>query len=63
MFQLILRLIQGPLRTRESLILKNVALRHHLQVLSRGRKRPTLKNQDRMVWSLRLRAVQFGRTP
>lgn len=34
MFTLILHLIRGPIRSRESLILENVALRHQLQVLS-----------------------------
>jgi len=49
MLQLILRLFRGSLRFRESLILENVALRHPLQVLSRIRKRPALKNRDRIV--------------
>jgi hypothetical protein len=59
MLDLILHLIRGPLRTRESLILENVALRHQLQVLSRGRKRPALKNRDSMVWIL-LRRIWLG---
>ena len=37
MFQFILHLTRGPPRTRESLILENVALRHQLLVLSRGK--------------------------
>ena len=63
MFQLILHLLRGPLRSRESLILDNVALRHQLQVLSRGKKRPTLKNRDRMVWMLLRRVWQGWRNP
>ena len=52
MLKLILHLTRGPLRTREALILENFALRHQLQVLGRGRKRPALKARDRMVWAL-----------
>jgi putative transposase len=63
MFKLILHLIRGPLRTRESLILENVALRHQLQVLSRGKKRPALKNRDRLVWILLRRVWQGWRKP
>jgi hypothetical protein len=59
MLSLILHLIRVPPRTRKSLVLENVALRHQLQVLSRGRKRPALKNRDRMVWIL-LRCVWQG---
>ena len=61
MLKLILHLIRGPLRDREALILENVALRHQLQALSRGRKRPALKNHDRMVWILLRRAWQGWR--
>jgi hypothetical protein len=49
MLNLILHLIRGPIRSRESLILENVALRHQLRVLSRGRKRPTLKNHSHVI--------------
>ena len=63
MLKLILHLIRGPLRSRESLILENVALRHQLQVLSRGRKRPALKNQDRMVWIFLRRIWKGWRKP
>ena len=63
MLNLIVHLIRGPLRSRETLILENVALRHQLQVLSRGRKRPALKNRDRMVWILLRRVWQGWRNP
>ena len=63
MLNLIVHLIRGPLRSRESLILENAALRHPLQVLSRGRKRPALKNQDRMVWILLRRVWQVWGKP
>jgi hypothetical protein len=63
MFQLILHLTRGPLRTGESLTLENVALRHQLQVLARGRKRPPLKNRYRMVWILLRRVWQGWRSP
>jgi len=57
MFQLILPLIRAPLRTRESLILENVALRHQLQILNRGNKRLDLKNRDCLVWILPQRGL------
>jgi hypothetical protein len=63
MLKLILHRIRGPLRNRESLILENVALRHQLHVLSRGRKRPALKNRDRMVWIFLRRVWQGWRRP
>ena len=58
-----LHLIRAPPRTRELLILENVALRHQLRILSRGRKRPTLKHQDRIVWILLRRVWQDWRKP
>ena len=42
--------IREPLGTRESLTLDHFALRHQLQVLSRGRKRPVVKNRERQDW-------------
>lgn len=44
MLQLILHLIRGRLRSRDSLILGNLALRHQLQALGRSRGRSPLKN-------------------
>jgi hypothetical protein len=41
MLELIKHLIRGPLRSRESLILENVAIRHQRLVLSRGGRRAT----------------------
>jgi hypothetical protein len=63
MQNLILHLIRGPIRARESLILEDVALRHKLQVLGRERKRPALKNRDRMTWILLRRVWQGWRKP
>jgi len=63
MLNLILHLIRGPLRTRESLDLENVALRDQLQVLGRGRKRPALNDRDRMVWIFLRRVWQGWRKP
>ena len=58
-----LHLALAPLRARQALILENVVLRHQVQVLSRGRKRPTLKNRDRMLWILLRRVWQDWRKP
>ncbi len=63
MLNLILHSSRGPLRSRESLILENVSLCHQLHVLSRGRKRPALKNRDRMVWIFLRRSWQDWRKP
>ena len=63
MLNLILNLIRGPLCSREALILENVALRHQLQVLSRGRKPPALMDRHRMVWILLRRVWQGWRNP
>ena len=39
-------------RTRHSLILENLALRHQIAVLQRSSKRPRLKMRDRVFWVL-----------
>jgi putative transposase len=50
MLPLILRFLLAALRTRRSLLLENLALRHQVQVLERGGKRPRLTNCDRTLW-------------
>ena len=52
MVSLILRCSLLALRTRQSLILENLALRHQIVVLQRSSKRPRLKNRDRLFWVL-----------
>jgi len=39
-------------RTRHSLVLENLALRHQIVVLQRSSKRPRLKMRDRVFWVL-----------
>ncbi len=39
-------------KSRKSLVLENIALRHQLDVLQRNAKRPRLKPNDRVLWSL-----------
>jgi hypothetical protein len=51
------------LQTNQSLVLETLALRYPLHVLSRGRKRQPLKNQNRMVWILLRRIWQGRRSP
>ena len=52
MLQLILHLALAPWRSHQALILENVALRHQLQVLNRGGKRPRIRDRDRLLWIL-----------
>jgi hypothetical protein len=53
MFDVILALVEAvvaTLKTRQQLCLEVLALRHQVQVLQRGKKRPTLKAVDRLLW-------------
>lgn len=52
MFQIILRSLLSGFQAHRSLVLENLALRHQLQVLNRGGRRPRLKNRDRLLWIL-----------
>ena len=56
MHQLISLLVRGlraALRSRVDLVAENLLLRHQLAVLTRpGRKRPTLRARDKLVWVL-----------
>ena len=52
MLKLISHLLGTAFRSRRSLILENIALRHQLQVLGRRKQRPLLKDRDRAVWIL-----------
>jgi hypothetical protein len=47
---LIPRSLLAGLQARRSLVLENLALRHLVQVLQRGGKRPRLNNRDRGLW-------------
>ncbi len=50
MLKIILRLLRSVFRSRESLALENLALRHQLYVLQRPRSRIRVKKRDRLVW-------------
>ena len=52
MLNLILRLLFSVFRTRQALILENVALRHQIEVLQRNSGRPSLRWCDRAFWGL-----------
>jgi hypothetical protein len=43
-------------REQRELALENIALRHQLEVLTRTRRRPPLRPEDRLLWSLLSRA-------
>ena len=44
-------LLSGVLRSRASLQIENLALRHQLAVLRRTRHRPRIRSSDRIFWS------------
>ena len=50
MLKLVLKAIFSSLRSRQSLVLENIALRHQLEVLRRNAKIPRLKARDRVLW-------------
>ena len=52
MITLILTGLLRVLRTRRSLVLENLALRHQLAVLQRTAPRPRLRTSDRLLWVL-----------
>jgi hypothetical protein len=52
MLYTILRSLIAGFQSRQSLVLENLALRHQVQVLNRGGRRPKLKQRDRALWVL-----------
>ena len=52
MLNLFFNTIFSSLRSRQSLVLENIALRHQLDVFQRNAKRPRLKPSDRVFWAL-----------
>src|SRR2546425_9678032 len=52
MLKIILHLLCSAFRSRQSLALENLALRHQLYVLQRPRSKIRLKKRDRLVWVL-----------
>ena len=52
MLIIILQALLSALRSREALVLENVALRHQIAVLQRNSTRPALKWRDRAFWDI-----------
>ena len=52
MFYITFKTIFSSLRSHQSLVLENIALRQQLDVLQRNAKRPRLKPSDRVLWAL-----------
>ena len=50
--RVLLRLLRLTGRSRQDLILENLALRHRIAVLERTARRPALRDRDRRRWSL-----------
>ena len=50
--RVLLRLLRLTGRSRQDLILENLALRHQIAVLERTARRPALRDRDRRLWSL-----------
>ena len=48
----LLSLLQASLRTRQRLVVENLALRHQLAILKRSVKRPRIEDSDRVFWIL-----------
>jgi len=52
MLKHLLNFLLSSFKTRQSLVLENLALRHQLNVHQRNAKRPRLKPNDRALWAL-----------
>jgi hypothetical protein len=50
LLQLAIKTILSILKSRQALVLENLALRQQLAVLNRSAKRPPLRPSDRMFW-------------
>ena len=50
-FRYALAAVRAVARERRELALENIALRHHIEVLTRNRRRPQLQPADRLLWS------------
>ena len=42
--------LRSAIRTRHDLVLENLALRHQLELLTRGDRRPRFRPVDRLLW-------------
>jgi putative transposase len=52
MLKTFLSVLLSAFRSRQALVLENVALRHQLEVLQRNSTRPVLKWRDRAFWDI-----------
>ena len=52
MLKVILQALVSALRSRETLIAENLALRHQIEVLKRNSTRPELRWRDRALWDV-----------
>ena len=62
LFRLWFHSLRGLLRSREDLVLENLALRHQLEVCRRPRRRVRLTVTDRRLWSTLARSWSAWRT-
>jgi putative transposase len=60
-FSTLLSMTRALLRSRQQLLLENIALRQQVAVLRRGVKRPRLDDQDRIFWITMLRLLDTWR--
>jgi len=51
-FSLVIGLLRRSVRGRRDLLIENLVLRQQLAVYGRQRKRPLLRNEDRIFWSI-----------
>jgi putative transposase len=63
MLKIILLTILSALKSHRALALENLTLRHQLNILQRNRKKPRLKNKDRLLWIILARIWKDWRTP
>lgn len=50
LLNLLFRVLINACRSRHDLVLENLVLRHQLDVLSRAKPKPRLRNADRLLW-------------
>ena len=62
LFRLLLAAPRAMTRSRQDLVLENVALRHQLEVYRRSRRRLPLTDHDRRLWSTLARSWAGWRT-
>jgi hypothetical protein len=51
-FRLLIGVLRRSIRARRDLLVENLVLRQQLAVYARQRRRPALRNEDRIFWSI-----------